>query len=378
MRNVRVSLTRRPPVPGGPHAHHHDLLADIQAGHPLHQHVHPRAPLRATDTTAPPGGPSTEDTDPRARRQQSGTPEDPAPDSFCGLNRTRVQRRRRATRPFSLPGQPKLIFGSSYSSGTRGTTIVVRPVSRTPLYRPIRSRRRRRSSRRRGRRHRSAGDGVAAAPGKAAAYLRRAGDHPMRRDRVPHLAPGPRHVKPGRAGAGSVSRNGYMILYAVEAPRSMPPLVHHRPTRHRHQPTRAAQPAIPEGDPSRPTVSACPHPAETRAAAHTCIAFECRESARLFLCHWIATAGERRPIAGRSTHARRSVRAVLSKISSFLFCACKPPSEGDLRRASPASGGCRPPPSLPANGDRGAVGRRRWSARHRTSGKQPCVAVRAT
>jgi hypothetical protein len=26
------------------------------------------------------------DTDPRAHRQQSGTPEDPAPDSFYGLN----------------------------------------------------------------------------------------------------------------------------------------------------------------------------------------------------------------------------------------------------------------------------------------------------
>ena len=73
-----------------------------------------------------------------------------------------------------------------HSSGTRGTTIVVRPCGGTPLYRPIRgSRRRRRSSRRRGQTP-LGGHGVAAAPGVAAAYLRRASDHPMPRDRVPH------------------------------------------------------------------------------------------------------------------------------------------------------------------------------------------------
>ena len=92
----------------GAHAHRDRGLGHIQPGDPLEHHFHHshapflRSASRERFAAAPPGGPS-------ARKQThvlAATirhPENPAPYTRTGFTRTTVQRRRRATPPFSSP-----------------------------------------------------------------------------------------------------------------------------------------------------------------------------------------------------------------------------------------------------------------------------------
>jgi hypothetical protein len=100
-RRERARL-RHPPARGawGAHADHDDLLADVQTCDPLDQHVH-RDHLRELDTRGVARRGSRDRRQTRVLEATMRHTPSPRVELFCGLDRTRVSRRRQAAPPFS-------------------------------------------------------------------------------------------------------------------------------------------------------------------------------------------------------------------------------------------------------------------------------------